>query len=56
MNLLHTNSLSNSLGHKPLWPSRLVNDFVCKRFAVQTLLWPMEFVIQINLKHDTIAV
>ena len=22
-----------------LWPSELGNDFVCKRFAVQTLLW-----------------
>ena len=27
-----------------------------KRFAVQTLLWSMEFVIQINLEHYTIAV
>ena len=39
-----------------LWPSRLSNNFVCKRFAVQTLLWSTEFVIQINLEHDTIAV
>ena len=31
-------------------------DLVCKRFAVQTLLWSLEFVIQINLEHDTIAV
>ena len=36
--------------------SGLGNDFVCKRFAVQTLLWSLEFVIQINLEHDTIAV
>ena len=27
----------------------------CKRFAVQTLLWSLEFVIQINLKLDTIT-
>ena len=35
--------------------SGLVNDFVCKRFAVQTLLWSLEFVILINLEYDTIA-
>ena len=34
----------------------LGNYFVCKRFAVQTLLWSLEFVIEINLEHDTIAV
>ena len=33
----------------------LGNDFVYNRFAVQTLLWSLEFVIQINLEHDTIA-
>ena len=33
-----------------LWPGGLGNYFVCKRFAVQTLLWSLEFVIQINLK------
>ena len=38
-----------------LWPSGLGNDFVCKRFAVQTPLWSLEFVIQINVEHDTIA-
>ena len=38
------------------WPGRLGNYLVCKRFAVQTLLWSLEFVIQINLEHDTIAV
>ena len=32
-------------------PSGLGNDFVCKRFAVQILLWSMEFVILINLEH-----
>ena len=30
--------------------------FVCKRFVVQTLMWSLEFVIQINLEHDTITV
>ena len=30
-------------------------DFVCKRFTVQTHLWSLEFVIQINLEHETIA-
>ena len=38
-----------------LWPSGLGNYFVCRRFPVQTLLWSLEFVIQINLEHDTIA-
>ena len=27
--------------------------FVCNTFSVQTLLWSMEFVSQINLAHDT---
>ena len=39
-----------------LWPSGLGNFIVCKRFAVQTLLWSLEFVIQINFEHNTIAV
>ena len=39
-----------------LWPSGLVNYFVYKRFAVQTLLWSLEFVIQIILEHDTMAI
>ena len=33
-----------------------VLNFVCKRFTVQTLLWSLEFVIQINIEHDTIAI
>ena len=37
-------------------PSGLGNYSVYKRFAVQTLLWSLEFVIQINLEHGTIAV
>ena len=39
-----------------LWPSGLGNYFVCKRFTVETLLWSLESVIQINLKHNTITV
>ena len=35
--------------------SGLGNYFVCKRFVVQALLWSLEFVIEINLEHDTIA-
>ena len=34
----------------------LGNSFVCKRFTVQTFPWSLEFVIQINVQHDTIAV
>ena len=37
-----------------LCPSRLGNYFVCNRFAVQTFLWSLEFVIQKNLQRDTI--
>ena len=53
---------SQNLDHKllgfmdALWHSGLGNYFVCRRFAVQTLLWSLEFVIQIKLEHDTIAV
>ena len=39
-----------------LWPSGLGNYFVCKRFAVQTLVFSLEFVIQIKLEHDIIAI
>ena len=35
--------------------SELDSYFVCKRFAVQTLLRSPEFVININLEHDNIA-
>ena len=34
----------------------LGNYFVCKRFAFQTLLWSLEFVIQTTSEHDTIVV
>ena len=50
---------SSNLTHKvitPLRPSGLGNCFICKRFEVQTLLWSLEFVIQINLEQDNIAV
>ena len=47
---------SSYLTHLALSPSGLGNYFICKRFAVQTLLWSLEFAIQINLEHDTIAV
>ena len=34
-----------------------VRNFIpCKKFAVQTPLWSLEFVIHQNVKHDTIAV
>ena len=41
--------------------SGLGNYFMCKIFAIQTLLWSMEFVIlefviQISLEHDTISI
>ena len=36
--------------------SSYLTHFVCKRFAVQTLLWSLELVIQINLEHYTITV
>ena len=35
------------LGFMAWWVS---NYFICKRFEVQTLLWPLEFVIQMNLE------
>ena len=43
--------ITNSIDH-----SGLGNYFVCKRFTVQTLLWSLEFVIQVNLGHGTTAV
>ena len=45
-----------NLSQVSLWPNGLVNYFVYKRFAVQIFLWLLEFVIQINLEHDTIAI
>ena len=39
-----------------LRPSGLGNYFICKRFAAQIFLLSLEFVIQIKLEHDTIAV
>ena len=40
------------ISHKALWPCRLGNYFVCKRFAAETLLFSLEVVIYINLEHD----
>ena len=49
--------ITNSSDHRrALWPNGLGNYFVCKTFAVHTLLWSLEFVVQINLEHDTITV
>ena len=45
-----------ALFHMALGPRGLGSYFICKRFAVQTNLWSLEFVIQINLEHDTIKV
>ena len=44
------------LTYQASWPSGLGNYFACKKFAVQTLLWSLEFVIETNPEHDTIAV
>ena len=38
---------------KVLWPSGLGNYFVCKQFAVQTVLWPLEFVVQNKSRATT---
>ena len=38
-----------------IWGLGLGNYFQCKRFTVQTLLLSREFVIQVNLQHDTIS-
>ena len=54
-NLLHAVWLPNPLGHKAIGPNELANYIVCKRFTVQTLLWSLEFVIQIDLEHNTIT-
>ena len=52
--------ITNSSDHRRVWTaswlSGLGNYFVCKRFTIQTFLWSLEFVIQINHEHDTIAV
>ena len=47
---------SRYLTHQARWPSGLGNDFVCNRFAVQTLPWSLEFIIRTNLEHNTIAI
>ena len=42
--------------HEAIWSNGLGNYFVYSIFAVQSLVWSQEFVIQINHEHDTIAV
>ena len=41
---------SGTLNSPNLWPNGLGNYFVSKRFAIQTLLWSLEFVVQIILR------
>ena len=60
--------ITNSSDHRRVWTANLLhtreasrlsglgNYFVCKRFAVQNLLWLLELVIQTNLDNETIAV
>ena len=48
--------ITNSSDHRRPRSSGLGNYFVCKRFAVQSLVWSLEFVIQVNLDLNTIAV
>ena len=38
-----------------MWPIGISN-IICKRFVVKTLPWSLEFVIQINLEYNSIAV
>ena len=38
-----------------LWASGLGNYLVRKGFAIETILWLLGFVIQINLEHEPIA-
>ena len=47
---------SSDHSSKVLWSSGLGNYLVCKIFAVQTLLWSLEFVFEINLEHDAIKI
>ena len=46
---------SCSSGHRTVWPANLLYKyyFAYRRFAVQTLLWSLEFVIQMNFKRNT---
>ena len=52
--LIHQITVTVRTGYRQ--PSGLGNYFVGMRFAVQTLLWSLEFVIQVNFEHETIAV
>ena len=54
--LLHAMQLPKLLSQETLWPSRLGNCIECKRFAIQTFLWSLEFAIHLNIDDDTITV
>ena len=56
--MLHNKEMQSKClsSNNSLYPySGLVNYLVYKRFTVQTLLWSLEFLIQINLEHDANA-
>ena len=51
--------ITNSCYHRRVWTADLLHTMSLPNpmgFAVQTLLWSLEFVIQINLEHNTVAV
>ena len=59
--ILNRETLAYEIVTKPTeltWPSGFNNYFyfLCKRFAVQTLLWSLEFLIKVNLEYSTIVV
>ena len=47
---------SSYLTHQAIRPDDLLGQVATlyARFAVQTILWSLKFVIQINLEHDTV--
>ena len=47
---------NSEYGHFLRSDSGFGNYIACKGFAVQTLLWSLEFVIRKNFEHGTIAV
>ena len=51
-NLLHLGTLKPPLAYYALWSSGFITTWHA-RDSVQTLLWSLEFVIQIILEHDT---
>ena len=48
--------LGLTIDHKLKFDPHIDKLCITARFAVQTLLWSLEFVILTNLEHDTIAV